>query len=123
MIESNLPITSPIPVLPAEHLKVYRNIELCRGRSNGILSSLVADYSGMSDREVRKLVKELVEVYGVAIGSGPTGFFIPETAEEVRQIRRALLSRAYSLLKRVAALDKNSDLAGILGQLQLAQEA
>jgi hypothetical protein len=83
----------------------------------------VAGRVGLGDSRVRHIIKELVEVHGVAIGSCSAGFFIPETPDEVQAMRRLFLSHAYSLLKRVSALDKNCDLSGILGQLQLAQQA
>ena len=113
--------TDPLPSLPVDHLRVLQVIEDHRGKRNAILSPWVAETVGLGDRKVRQLIKELVEDHGIAIGSCSSGFFIPGTPEEVQALRRFFLAHAYSLLKRVSALDKNCDLAGILGQLQLVQ--
>ena len=122
MIQSDLFRTDPLPSLPPDHLLVYHLLERHRGRRNAVLSANVAVSVDLGDRRVRAIIKELVEEHGVAVGSCKEGFFIPETAEEVRALRLMFLAHAYSLLRRVAALDKNCDLAGILGQLRLAQE-
>jgi hypothetical protein len=122
MAQPDLFRTDPLPPLPPDHLRVYRVVEGHRGRRNAVLSPWVAECAGLGDRKVRQTIKELVEDHGVAIGSCSAGFFIPETPDEVKAMRRLFLAHAYSLLRRVSALDKNCDLAGILGQLKLAQE-
>lgn len=101
---------------------VYGLIISFRGANKGITQKRLSDLTGYSTRSVRMIVKELIEDHGVAIGSGNTGFYIPELPEEVRHIRNNLLARAYSILGRVSKLDKTDDFSKIMGQIKMKLE-
>ena len=70
------------------------------------------------EREVRRIVKHLVEVHGFPIASCKDGFFIPETSEEVERACRQLHRAAMSHLVRESRLRKKS-LPELLGQMAL----
>ena len=70
------------------------------------------------EREVRRVVKHLVEVHGFPIASCKDGFFIPVTPEEVERACRQLHRAAMSHLVRESRLRKKS-LPELLGQMQL----
>lgn len=71
---------------------------------------------GAAARLMRKSVVDLREA-GMAICSGPEGYFLAETAEELDETCHRLFKRAMTALKQVAAMRKRSlpDLAGQLG--------
>jgi len=63
----------------------------------------------VSDVHLRTIFKELVEFYGCQVGSStsdPPGFYLIESAEEMEENVRSLSSRAFSILRRVAALKR-----------------
>ena len=41
---------------------------------------------GVSERKIRATIKHLTTQHGVAIGSGPKGYFMAETAEEIEAV-------------------------------------
>lgn len=114
--------SSRIVELPHDHLEVYRCIEQRRGRAAGILQAELAQLTGFNTRVVRQIIKELIEDYGVLVGSGSTGFYIPVCENEVQHIVRDLCSRAMSILGRMCAIEKNPDVADLVGQLRMRLE-
>lgn len=108
--------------LPSDHAHVYAYIQP-RRKANGITQTELAELTGFSPRAVRQLCKEMIEDYGLNIGSGPTGFYIVTEAAEIERIYNDWVSRAYSILRRAKAFRRNCDLDGVLGQLQLHLKA
>ncbi len=76
------------------------------GRENGTSVPALARALGISDRECRALIEELVTEDHAPICSQPTrnGIYLAASAEELDQARAQLHSRAMSLLERCRAL-------------------
>lgn len=72
----------------------------------------------VADREVRKIIKHLVESHGYWIGSCGKGYFMIETDEELLAACKYYHGYAMSLLHVEAKLRKMS-LPALLGQLSL----
>jgi len=111
--------------------RVLRAIRCCRGRDNAVsVGRLVLGvfslftYEGAyatREREVRRIVKHLVEVHGIPIASCSAGYYVPVTAEETERACRQYHRAAMSHLKREARLRRVS-LPDLLGQMRLEVE-
>ncbi len=64
------------------------------GRDNAIRSKVIADYMRMPERQVRKIIRELIKNYPIASTTeAPAGYFIAVTREEVNQYAQSLRNR------------------------------
>lgn len=91
-----------------------------QGAEAGISAQALAARLQVPERRVRSLVSELRE-QGTAICAHPTtGYFIPETPEELQQSCEFLEHRALKSLTLMSRM-KNVSLPTLLGQLALKQ--
>lgn len=82
-----------------------------RGRARAVSAAKLAHWTGLPERQVRKLLKEMIESHHLPIASAPTppaGFFVPTTELEVDEVCRSLRGRALSILRRMACLRRIS---------------
>lgn len=94
-----------------------------KGKQSAVPVAEIISRTGIPDRRVRALVKELVEEKGQFIASCPSGFFVPETPEEVTEVYRQYMSWGLSLLSRAARIRKNPRLQTLIGQLEFELKA
>lgn len=121
--------TSPVDLsqLRATDLRVARVLLACEGRANAMPLSKVAYHADVPARAAQHSVKRLVEEHGLPIGSAyqhPMGWYLCVTDAEREENRRALRSRALSILVRARAFDPRRfpHLAEMQGQLALDLE-
>lgn len=98
-------------------------ISPCRGKAAAIPVAEITRRTGVPDRRARAIVKELVEEKGQFLASCPTGFFVPETPDEVREVYRQYVSWGLSLLTRASRIRNSPRLQSMLGQLELELKA
>ena len=108
--------------MPDEVREIYKLICHHRGKKNGIKTKRLTALTDIPDRSVRDAIKVLVEVYNQPIGSGPSGFFVAQSSEEILEVYHNLLSRAFSMLKRAKVFKNNAHLDEALGQLRMELE-
>jgi len=108
--------------MPLDH-KMICNI--IRDQHQGAIASInqadLAAVSGIRKRRVRKIIKELIEQFGMPIGTLYTqagGYFWITTKSEAEVSCKAISDHAISQLSRVAALKKTT-LRKYVGQLDL----
>jgi len=92
-----------------------------RGRGQAIKLLALARATYITVREIQNLNNHLVRYHGIPIGSGATGVFLIETAEELEQTCITMKNRAIQTLVHLAAL-KKQHLAELLGQLRFELE-
>lgn len=102
-----------------DHQRVHALVAPCLGKRQAMPVAQIVRLTGIGDRRVRSIVKELVEDHGFPIASCPSGFFVPQTEEEIDDVLRQYLSWGFSLIKRAYGIKKNPRLQRILGQLEL----
>lgn len=76
--------------------------------SEPVRARYIAGALGISEREVRRLVRELIG-RGVMIASTmerPYGYFIPRTAKEIERYARQLKSRIAKIAERLHDFDR-----------------
>lgn len=94
-------------------------LETLTNTTGWISARRLAELCGMGDRNLRRHVKELIEVHKEPIVSGDEGFkFCTDEAEKARFARR-LAAHALSELKRSRALDAALVGGAVVGQLEL----
>jgi hypothetical protein len=71
-----------------------------------------------SEREIRKTIKHLVTQHGIAIGSGPNGYFMAQTADEIEEVCKYYDGYGLSSLFVSARLRK-IEMKDYLGQLSM----
>ena len=81
----------------------------------------IARELNMNERIVRKCVANLVEL-GEPILSGPKGYWIARSAEDVERAYESLRRRALSILRRMSRLKPNAKYDEMVGQMRLALE-
>lgn len=110
-----------------EEARVARVLSRHYGRGRAVTSFTLATLTGLGDRALRRVCRDLVMRHGVAVcsvtggaGAAP-GFYLAATAEELRQVTAGLKTRGVKILARAAALEKRH-LAEYLGQVKLEIE-
>lgn len=93
-----------------------------RGRARAVSMKEVARVTGVNERTVQSIVKQLVEEKHWPIGtatSAPYGYFMIENEAERRAVRNHLVRRALSTLEHARAFDSDEIVAPLIGQLTL----
>jgi biotin operon repressor len=91
-----------------------------QGAANGVRADQLAQRMGISERRLRTLITRARES-GVAVCGKPnTGYFMPTTADELRQTCAFLESRAMCSLRSLSRM-RNIALPVLMGQLLLAK--
>ncbi len=95
------------------------------GRERAVSVAAISRSTGINERRVRQIVKHLIERHQFPIGSTttvPSGYYIITDNEERIMVRKSLLRRAFSILKRASVYDKAGWVGAITGQLELELE-
>lgn len=90
--------------------KLLKIIRKHLGRTNPIQVDELAAYVPLTDREIRKVVQELVIDFGYPIGSttkGPHGFYFIIDEGDLEEALRNLLHRKVKIEKRIDSLKSN----------------
>lgn len=103
--------------LTDRHRKVLAALEGCDGKAMARPTSAMVVLTGIPDRQVRELIRELVEDHGEPIGSCREGFYRIETEEEAAECRRSFLVAAQASLVRAAAFGRTPGLQKAINQL------
>ncbi|MEM5810159.1 MAG: hypothetical protein QW156_04705 [Candidatus Aenigmatarchaeota archaeon] len=92
------------------------------GRQNAQTQWEIAEQTGINPREVRRLIAELIEVDGYAIGSTPhepAGYYLCETEDELKENYERLMRQAKKIMLRASAFQRNEQAQSIRGQMRL----
>ena len=107
--------------------QILRFLEAHQGRDFAISrKDLVEKINGeyiftpfeVSERKIRATIKHLTTQHGVAIGSGPKGYFMAETAEEIEAVCKYYDGYGLSSLY-VSSRLKKIEMRDYLGQLSM----
>lgn len=108
---------------------LLRIMDRHRGAANAIqvpdlVLALGLDLTSYNERIVRGLKRELVEAgHLIASSCGKrSGYFIPETADEMTEPLRNYKARLKSLAVLIASIEGAAALRGLFGQLELELE-
>ena len=115
------PLTLDETKLTSEEAKVFALLKFHVGGARALKVEIAAHAAGVSQREIRDILKHLTEKHGLAIASSvepPYGVYLVETAEELERYCEQLKGRALSALRRMAILRKQH-LGELLGQMKL----
>jgi hypothetical protein len=93
---------------------------VCSGRGSASKSGELTGMTGIDDREVREIIRELRRE-GHPIGSGPRGFWWINEPEEHRQFLDSLKGRAFDILRTVS-IQAHIPAAELAGQLKIELE-
>lgn len=85
--------------------KVWREIASHRGEGNEIKAPAIGQRLGLSEVQVRMIVKAIIEEENQVICSNGNGFFIPVKPEEALKYAESLKSRIISINKRLNSLN------------------
>lgn len=92
-----------------------------RGRDEAITQAVLSVSVGMPARRLRNVIKSLIQIHGLPVGStphSPAGYFVVETPEELAEIVERYYRGALSLLYRMRRL-KDIPLGDLAEQLVL----
>lgn len=117
------------PQMNTKELTIWSILSLRKGRALAIKSSDLELRTGIKDREIRNVIKSLIELYGKPIGSTtkePFGYYVIVDKSEMKEVQKSLRNRAISTLKRAQAYDnspiRREWVASVIGQLSLFNE-
>ncbi len=95
--------------MDSDEISVYGIIRRHAGRDHAVSVEEISRLSGVAPRQVRDIVKGLIERHRVRIGSAlkkPAGYYMIETREEAEQNELTLRRLGLSVLSRAAAIRK-----------------
>ena len=94
--------------LTLEENAVLQALGQHRGKGAAIVGREIETITGVEYDRLRAVISHLVNDHGHLIASGPKGYYIPETPEEIGEATRSLRHRGISILVRAARLQKTS---------------
>jgi hypothetical protein len=104
---------------------ILRILEIHKGRENALPRRELVEFVNkgcplfpVNEREIRRVIKHLVEQHATWIGSGAKGYFMIQTDQELLAACKYYHGYALSLLHVEAKLRKMS-LAALLGQISI----
>lgn len=93
-----------------------------RGRANPISIARLHELTGLSDRQVKGIVEQLVVTHKIRIGGRreePAGYFIIESAEDLESAVKPYKAQIIAMWRRLRVLEAPQALKELLGQLKL----
>lgn len=118
-------MASLFPLMNQQEQIVSKVINGARGRSHAVQVREISLRTGIDERKVREIVKDLVERHYLPIGSTsghPGGYYVITDPGELRQVRSSLVRRAVSILNRAKTYDRAGWVHELAGQLALRLE-
>ena len=103
----------------ASEVAIYHLIRDHVGKSSAVSAPQLSRETGTPDRELRDIIKRLVEKRGVAICSCTHGYFMPASEDEILEAMHTYLSWGLSAVTRASRLKRSRRLAQLAGQLEL----
>ncbi len=94
-------------LMPDEE-RICRLLEKHIGKDAAVKASVMEELFGMSNVEVRKVVRHLIDFHGMCIGSSGAGYFIARTPDEIATVTRSLRHRGISILVRAAKIQRSA---------------
>lgn len=119
MTQMEFEVVPDLSQLSDEERSVAAYLEDYRGEYNAVSAAHLSDLTGIADRRLRALIKNLVEKHSLCICSSPRGFYVPADAAEVLDAAHRLLSWGFSAMKRARALRRTPELHRLCGQMEL----
>jgi hypothetical protein len=111
------------PVRPAkEEALVGGLIWKHRGRSNPVSIARLRELTGLSERQVKGVVEQLVTTHKMRIGGRreePSGYFMVESAEDLDAAVKPYKAQIIAMWRRLRVLEAPQGLKELLGQLKL----
>lgn len=107
--------------MDSDELAVWGIIRGHIGHERAVSVEAISERSGVAPRQVRDIVKGLIERHRVRIGSSlvnPAGYYLIETDEEAERNERTLRRLGLSVLTRAAVL-KRLTVAEYLRRVQM----
>ncbi len=108
--------------LPDDCRKLLRILRFKRGAHTAIRGHELAQRLKTNDREIKALVKQLTEDFGIPVGisrAETPGYFLIESAEELQKTLAIYASQAKSMFRRCRALGGTEYAEELLGQLRM----
>ena len=91
-----------------EEKTVLSILQSHKGKAAAIPKSALARAAGFDERRCRKIVKALIEIHNIPIGSDygsdGGGYFLADSPEEMNAVYRRLRKHGISILVRAAAI-------------------
>jgi hypothetical protein len=112
--------TAPLVEPKLKHLIYALNKR--RGAAAAIKNDQLAASLKVSERQIKQMVKDLVEVYGLPVGARrqpPYGYFLAVTAEEIKDTCDNYFREAVSLFYRIGKMADEHTMLEYEGQLRL----
>lgn len=112
--------------LGTDAAKLLGKLALVRGSQFPVSVQKLADFVGVSPREVKAIVKDLVENFGIPIGASrgePHGYYLVMTLEEMRTTVRVYEGEVFSLLRRIRTLNPKHRMVELFGQMKLQEDS
>lgn len=104
------------------HAELWQLLQKHQGKERAVTLTALADHLGVSTRMVQLWKRALVDG-GYLIGSscepGRSGYYIPETVQEIRDTVAQYEARLVSLAKLIRASKGKREVLALLGQLSL----
>ena len=117
-------ITFNILDLTEEEWAVWSVLRSHRGQGGAIKKVQLARLCGLPEREMRNVIKDLIQTHHLPIGSTskpPYGYFIIETPDEAAEVCEREYRRALSVLYKIKCL-RNISARELAGQIKIDLE-
>lgn len=115
-----------VPFTAHEEL-VWEQLWMRRGAEYAVPIRVLSERTGLSAREVKGAVADLILRHNLRIGSSrrpPEGYYLITTAEELLATVRPLRSQAIQMFRRISALEGRPArriLRELLGQMKMEE--
>jgi hypothetical protein len=95
-----------------------------KGHANPLSISKIQTVTGYSERDIKKIVEQLVVKHKLKIGGNrqePWGYFIAESAEDLAKACEPFENQILAMWRRLRVLKSPQELREMLGQLKLEE--
>ena len=108
--------------LTTKEKQIAEIIQEHKGRRQAITGEIISVCCETDYRQVRNLIKHLIEFHHLPIGATckpPFGYFWCSSPQDFREAQAECITRAMSILRRAKAYRISPHLSKILGQLEI----
>lgn len=110
------------PMVDAKMKHLVYQLNKHRGAAQAVKIDQLTKSLGVSDRAIKQMVKDLVEVFGLPVGASrkaPYGYFLAVTSDELKATCDNYFREAVSLFYRIARIRGSEIALEYEGQLRL----